>query len=140
MSMTKVYNNDITTTDGVKREVKVHKDTTTGEYRARLYIDGKARVASDAFDDDKDSIIGTAEAILRHELPGLPVAATPAPFHGSTSRNFREGTYANRLARKRDNMQKLKEGTRLNVTPPNEQRVPKEVKIGAPDWSQILGK
>lgn len=40
--------------------VKVHYDASIKEYRARVYIGGKAQEESDAFDSDKESIMGTA--------------------------------------------------------------------------------
>lgn len=44
--------------------IKVHYESSLREYRARVYIGGKAQEDSDAFDTDKESILGTARAML----------------------------------------------------------------------------
>ncbi|MEG1121249.1 MAG: hypothetical protein RSE62_03500 [Citrobacter sp.] len=127
MALRKIYEEQSSIPDGATvapRIVKVHRDTETNEYRVRLYLHGKAQEACDYFDTDNHSAVETARTMMSEKYSALPTKATPLPFHGSTSRNFREGTYANRLARKRENLQRLRMGTRLNVTPPNEQRAP----------------
>lgn len=47
------------------RTVKVYRDSEWNEYRAVLYVDGVKDLNSDAFDDDKESILGTAKAMAR---------------------------------------------------------------------------
>lgn len=53
--------------DGTPIEVRVYKDSEWGEYRARLYQDGKLYEPADAFDGDLGSILDTAASMC-----GLP--------------------------------------------------------------------
>jgi hypothetical protein len=47
-------------------EVRVYRDTEwTGEYRARVYIDGGLRKNLDYFTTDRDDAISTAKAMLQ---------------------------------------------------------------------------
>lgn len=48
--------------------VKVYKDSEWGEFRARLYVDGKLYEPADAFDTDKESILHTAKDMLKREF------------------------------------------------------------------------
>lgn len=50
--------------------VKVHKDSENGEFRARVYVDGKANEAADYFDGDKESTIDTAKIMLSETVKG----------------------------------------------------------------------
>ena len=45
------------------RCVKVYRDSDWNEYVARLYLDGKLYSPADCFDDDKESILATAQAM-----------------------------------------------------------------------------
>jgi len=59
---------------GGKTSIKVYYDSDYGEYSARLYRSGKLYEPADAFDSDKESILGTAEAMFKREI-GMPRAA-----------------------------------------------------------------
>lgn len=47
------------------RCVKVYYGSEWQEYVARLYLDGKLYPDADCFDDDKESILATAQAMYR---------------------------------------------------------------------------
>lgn len=47
------------------RKVKVYRDSEWNEYRAVLYVNDVKDMNSDAFDDDKESIMGTAKAMAK---------------------------------------------------------------------------
>lgn len=81
--------------------VKVHKDSETGDYRCRLYSDGKAQEAADYFTGDKNDALGTAQAMLgqaaepaeAHEVQPPIEQARPSPkrprgFYARPSRLF----------------------------------------------------
>lgn len=57
MRLIKKFENGIQT-------VKVYYDYIWQEYRARLYINGKLQADADAFDTDKESILGTAQTMV----------------------------------------------------------------------------
>lgn len=48
-----------------KRVVKVYRDSEWNEYRARLYVNGVLYAPADAHDDDKESIMGTAQYMVK---------------------------------------------------------------------------
>jgi hypothetical protein len=84
------------------RLVKVHRISDTGEYRARLYIEGVANEKADYFDTDKKGCLATAEIMARapHAIDRNAikqyVAAIKAQAPRNTvtlSRNKREGKY-----------------------------------------------
>ena len=58
------------------RAVKVYRDTEWQEFRARLVIGGVSYPQADSFDDDKESIMGTAKAMLA--CPHIPTCPTVA--------------------------------------------------------------
>lgn len=45
------------------RCVKVYRDSEWNEYVARLYLDGKLYPPADCFDDNKESMLATAQAM-----------------------------------------------------------------------------
>lgn len=47
------------------RVVKVYRDSEWNEYRARLYVKGVLYAPADAHDDDRESIMGTAQFMLK---------------------------------------------------------------------------
>lgn len=47
------------------KQVKVYHDSQWQEFRARLFVDDAVQSSCDAFDDNKKSILGTADAMLK---------------------------------------------------------------------------
>jgi hypothetical protein len=81
MALRKIFETPANTTDGTSRVAKVHKDSETGEFRCRLYVDGKAYEPADAFETDKEAAEDTARIMVmtpaqRALAYGEPVQAT----------------------------------------------------------------
>lgn len=55
----------VTTQANGKKTAKIYKDTETGEFCVKFYVDGKYQKDADYFTDDKDDALGTAKAEIK---------------------------------------------------------------------------
>lgn len=51
------------------RTIKVYRNTEWNEYVAQHWFNGQHLHQDDAHDDDKESILGTAAAMLKYKTP-----------------------------------------------------------------------